>query len=221
MNLKIFMLGIIILMADWQTLWRDWSERPLAFPLFSLYRSFMDIRRYEHMPFYFYPQGVNVVALQDRLINVADWAFDAHEEGRNPCDLNRSFYARSVYVMKNFLRYQNSTMCNVMFDTQASRRQYARLNSVISQQNLIFYLSAAAVHMTGFAYMSYFFRYRRVGFLPILAISSAYYCAFESVNNTLYKLIVDKPVLATARSLGLHAHAQPCGQRKNRGFNYV
>lgn len=197
------------------------SERPIAFPLFAMYRGFFDIRRYEHMPFYFYPQGVNVVAVQDRILNLADWAVDAHEESRNRNDLNRSFYARSVYVMKNYLRYQNSTVCNAMFDTQATRRQYARLNSVVGQQNLIFYMSTAAVHMTGFAYMSYFFRYRRVGILPIFAIASAYYCAFESVNNTMYKLIVDKPVLATARSMGLAAQAQPCGTRKNRGFNYI
>ena len=50
---------------------------------------------------------------------------------------------------------------------------------------MIFYLSATAVHVTGFMYLSYFFRYRRVGFLPILAISTAYYTAFENLNNIL------------------------------------
>ena len=77
------------------------------------------------------------------------------------------------------------------------------------------------MHVTGFMYMSYFFRYRRVGFLPVLAISTAYYCAFESVNNILYKVIVDKHMLAESRSLGLDAHAQPSGTRKNRGFNFL
>lgn len=48
------------------------------------------------------------------------------------------------------------------------------------------------MHVTGFMYMSYFFRYRRISFLPILAISTAYYTVFESVNNILYKTIVDK-----------------------------
>jgi hypothetical protein len=173
------------------------------------------------MPFYFYPQGVSVVNIEDKIINFADWAVDAHEEGRNPNDRNRNFYQRSVYVLRNFLRYQNPTVANVMFDTKATRPQYDRLNSVISQQNLIFYLTATAVHVTGFMYMSYFFRYRRVGFLPVLAISTAYYTVFESINNILYKTVVDKQVLAESRRLGLEAHAQPSGTRKNRGFNFI
>ena len=86
---------------------------------------------------------------------------------------------------------------------------------------MIFYLTATAVHVTGFMYLSYFFRYRRVGFLPVLAISTAYYTAFENLNNILYKTLVDKHVLAEARHLGLEAHAQASGSRKNRGFNYI
>lgn len=81
----------------------------------------MDIKRYEHMPFYFYPQGVGVVNIEDKLLNFADWAVDAHEESRNPNDRNRNFYQRSVYVYRNFIRYQNPTIANVMFDTKASK----------------------------------------------------------------------------------------------------
>lgn len=73
------------------------------------------------MPFYFYPQGVSVVNVEDKIINFVDWAVDAHEEARNPNDRNRNFYQRSVYVLRNFLRYQNPTMANVMFDTKATR----------------------------------------------------------------------------------------------------
>ena len=80
------------------------------------------------------------------------------------------------------------------------------MNSIISQQNFKFYLAATAIHVTGFMYLSYFFRYRRVGFLPVLAISTAYYSAFESINNILYKTVVDKHVLSEARRLGLEAH---------------
>jgi len=112
-------------------------------------------------------------------------------------------------------------MANVMFDIKASRPQYDRLNAVISKQNMLFYLAATAVHVTGFMYMSYFFRYRRVGFLPVLALSTAYFNAFESINNILYKTLVDKHVLAESRQLGLEAHAQPSGTRKNRGFNFI
>ena len=135
-------------------------------------------------------------------MNYIDWGVDAHEEARNPEDRNRNFYRRSVYVYNNFLRYQNTTVCNVMFDTKAPRNSYHKLNSVISLQNFKFYLAATTTHLLGFMYMSYFFRFRRVGAAPVLAIASAYYCAFDSVNNILYKAIVDKEVLATARSLG-------------------
>jgi len=81
----------------------------------------MDIKRYEHMPFYLYPSGVSIVKVEDKLINLLDWALDAHEEARNPHDKNRSFYQRSVFVYKNFLRYSNPTMCNILLDTQATR----------------------------------------------------------------------------------------------------
>jgi hypothetical protein len=56
-------------------------------------------------------------------------------------------------------------------------------------------------------YMSYFFRYRRVGFIPVVAIAGVYNYVFNSVNNILYKLIVDRVILKEARTLGLGKHA--------------
>lgn len=173
------------------------------------------------MPFYFYPQGVSVVKIEDRIISFLDWLVDAHEEARNPHDKHRSFYARSVFAMNNFMRYSNPTMCNVLFDTQAERNQYDRLNSVISQQQIKFYSSASLFHGVSFMYMSYFFRYRRLGMMTVLPIACAYTYAFETVNNIMYKLIVDRPVLAEARSMGLDRHAQPAGTRKARGLNFL
>ena len=52
----------------------------------------MNIRRYEHMPYYFYPSGVKVVSIEDRVINFLDWLCDAHEESRNPHDRNKNFH---------------------------------------------------------------------------------------------------------------------------------
>lgn len=191
------------------------------YPLFRVYGAFMDIKRYDRMPFYIAPAATEVVNYEERAINLLDWLCDAHEEARNKEDRNRSFYARSIYVYNNFLRYQNDTMCNIMFDTQAKRPSYDRLNSIISQQNLMFYLAAGALHTIGFMGMSFFFRYRRVTMAPTLVLATAYYCFFESSNNILYKLLVDRHVMSEARSLGLGAHVQPCGQRKHRGFNYA
>ena len=180
----------------------------------------MSIKRYEHMPFYFYPHGQSIVGKQDTLLNLIDWAVDAHEESRNEPAHFLSFYNRSVYVFDNFFRYQNPTMANIMFDTQAPTPTYDKLNSQIRQQTMKFYLAAASTHMLGLMYLSFFFRYRRVGFVPSVAIGSAYYWAFENINNILYKVIVDREILSTARSFGLNAHAQPCGTLRNRGLNF-
>ena len=76
----------------WTHYWRDLQERPVGFTLLNLYPQFMNIKRYEHMPYYFYPSGVKVVSIEDRIINLLDWACDAHEEARNPHDRNKNFY---------------------------------------------------------------------------------------------------------------------------------
>mmetsp|Transcript_14991 Transcript_14991/g.17867 ORF Transcript_14991/g.17867 Transcript_14991/m.17867 type:complete len:211 (+) Transcript_14991:37-669(+) len=210
-------------MADWtlEQVYRDFWSRPLSYPLLRMYGDFMDIRRYDRMPFYFAPLGGQVVSYEDRIINLLDWAVDAHEEARNTEDRNRDFYQRAVYCQKNYLRYQNDTVCNLMYDVQAPRPVYDKINATVDRGNFAFYLSAAAVHAASFMYMSFFFRYRRVTALPTLAIGSAYYIFFENVNNIMYKLIVDRPVLQTTRRLGFAAQAQPVGTAKNRGLNYI
>jgi len=207
-------------MVDFTSLWRDFWERPMAYPLLRLYDQFMSIKRYEHMPFYFYPGGVSVVGQQKKLLDYIDWAVDAHEEARNPADKNKTFYMRSVYLYKNFLRYQNDTACNIMFETKSGRAVYDKLNSVISQSNLHFYIVAPIVHSLGFAWMSFFFRFRRIGVVPTLAIASAYYMAFSTINDVLYKVMVDGPVLAQARALKLDNQCQPVGSFKNRNITY-
>jgi hypothetical protein len=208
-------------MSDWQHYWRDLQERPLFYPLFKVYSSFMNIKRYEHMPYYFYPSGVSVVKLEDRVINFLDWMCDAHEEARNPHDKNHSFYSRAVFVYKNFMRYSNPTVCNIMFDTQATRPEYDRLNSIITSQTRSFYLAAVAVHSVAFMYMSFFFRYRRLGAMPTFFVASAYYYAFGMVNDILYSSFVDKRIVQEAKIMGLGQHAQPVNTRKNRGFNFI
>ena len=70
-------------------------------------------------------------------------------------------------------------------------------------------------------YLSFFFRYRRVGAVPTLAIGAAYYVFFENANNIMYKLIVDRAVLGQARRLGYDAQAQPVGEHLNRGLGFI
>ena len=87
-------------MTDWsfETLWRDFQHRPIAYPLLKAYSSFGDIKRYDKMPFYFVPAGEGVISFEDRVIKFLDWLVDAHEEPRNTDDLNRNFYQRAIYT---------------------------------------------------------------------------------------------------------------------------
>ena len=118
-------------MSDQSGWWRDFQERPLAFPLLNAYNSFMNIKRYDGMPFYFYPQGQNVVKFEDRVLLFMDHLVDAHEIERNKCDHGKSAYHRAEYVWNNFHRYSNDTMANLMFDTKLPKCSYDRLNSVV------------------------------------------------------------------------------------------
>ena len=98
---------------------RDFLNRPLLYPIFRVYGSFMDIKRYEHMPYYFYPRAKEIISFENQIINFLDWTVDAHEETRNTEDRNRNFYKRSVYVWNNFMRFQNATVSNIMFEKDA------------------------------------------------------------------------------------------------------
>ena len=76
------------------------------------------------------------------------------------------------------------------------------------------------VHLTVLAYASYFFRFRRLNKLQVAAVGTAYYYGFSSINNTMYKLLVDKQVIDAARKMGHENHVQPNGTFKNRGLNF-
>ena len=69
------------------------------------------------MPFYIYPSAKSWISFEDTIITFLDWLVDAHEQERNTNDRNRSFYQRTAYVYKNFLRYNNDTIANCMFDS--------------------------------------------------------------------------------------------------------
>ncbi len=87
-------------MADWtlEQLYRDFWTRPLAYPLLNIYNKFMNIKRYDRMPFYIAPAAGKVVNYEDEILNYVDWLVDAHEEARNPEDRNRNFYQRAIYT---------------------------------------------------------------------------------------------------------------------------
>ena len=84
----------------------------------------------------------------------------------------------------------------------------------------MFYLAATGVHSLSFAYLSFFFRFRRVTAVPTLAISAGYMAYFQIANNALYKILVDKPVMAEMRALKLDAHVQPVGTTKVRNITF-
>ena len=116
-----------------EQMYRDFWHKPLGYPLLRLYGSFMNIKRYDRMPFYIAPAATTIVSYEDLCISYLDWMVDAHEETRNKEDANRNFYQRSHYFYNNFTRYMNDTMCNLMFDTQCPRPVYDKINSTIDQ----------------------------------------------------------------------------------------
>lgn len=208
--------------SEWrESLVRDLGEMPVAWPLLIAYRSFMSIKRYDHMPYYFYPQGVKVSSIEDRAINFLDWMCDAHEEPRNPHDKNHSFYDRAVFTYKNFNRYSNPTICNVMFETKAPTHVYDRLNSINTQQTWNFYLVSCGFNLTAFMAMSFFFRYRRLSGPMTFLIAHSVAFVFMQTNSLFYSAIVDRPLLAEAKRMGFGAYCQPVNTRKNRSFNYI
>ena len=208
-------------MSNWDNMWRDAQEQPLFYPIFKVYSSFMNIKRYDSMPYYFAPTGAKIVDIEDKIINYADWLVDAHEDSRNTGDRNRNFYQRSAYMLNNWMRLQNDTVANMMFDTQLPKPHYDRVNSIIRQQNALYYMSASAFHTVCFMYMAFFFRARRISFLPALGIGAAYYIVFENMNNVLYKLIVDRPVMNMARAQGNGYYVQAHGTKRARDHNFV
>ena len=112
-------------------MYRDFWSRPVAYPLLRIYSAFMDIKRYDRMPYYIAPAAGQVVNYEEELFNLMDWAVDAHEEARNKEDRNRNFYARSVYAYNNYMRYSNDTLCNLMFDVKAPRPVYDKVNATL------------------------------------------------------------------------------------------
>ena len=93
----------------------------------------------------------------------------------------------------------------MMYDVQATRPAYDRMNSIVSQRNFLFYLTSGAVHTTAFMYLSFVLRFRRITLVPTLAIGTVYFSFFQNMNNILYKVIVDQAVVSEAKKLGYSA----------------
>lgn len=168
-------------------------------PVFNLYYQFMSIKRYDRFPFYIYPRAKQWISFEDTFINFLDYLVDAHEQERNHSDKDMGFYQRSIYFYDNFLRYQNDTVANLMFDTKLRKVDYDRINSQIDKSVAQYYVATSAFHVLGLSYLSFFFRFRRLGAVPTLLAGSAYFYFFQKTNNIAYKLIVDRKVIALTR----------------------
>ena len=207
-------------MFDWNTMWRDAQERSIFYPVFTLYDNFMNIKRYDQFPFYVQPGAKSLSGFEDTVLRFLDHLVDAHEIERNKSDVNRSFHNRANYVMRNFHRYSNDTMANLMFDTRLRKNEYDRLNSVLGTRTMMYYASTTFSHFFYLAYASYFFRYRTLNKFQVLAVGSAYFVAFNFINNIQYKLMVEQPFLNEVRSMGLSSYIQPNGTYRARSLNY-
>ena len=207
-------------MFDMQAIWRDIQEKPINYPFLRVYSAFMGIRRYDKFPFYIYPSSVSVSGFEDGVLKFLDHLVDAHELERNKSDINRSFYQRSNYVARNFHRYSNETMANVMFDTKARQTEYDRLNSVIDLSTQKYYATATVSHILLLCYASYLFRFRRLNKVQTFAVGTGYYYAFGLVNNLLYSVMVDRKVGNETDKMGLGFFKQGNGSTRPRSHNY-
>ena len=153
-------------MGGWDDYYQMLTQGPLFSPLFELYGRFMELERGNKFPFYIFPGVKNVGKKEETFLDFVDNLVDAHEIERNKHDANRDFYDRLVYVATNIHRHQNDTLANLMFDTKLAQPQYDRLNSAIAVRFTTYLVSMTALHTTGFAYLCYFFRYRRLTIVP-------------------------------------------------------
>ena len=199
---------------------RDAQEWPILYPLFRSYSLFGNIKRNENFPFYITNQAKSAAKFEDRILHFLDWLVDAHELERRKTDIGATQYERTNYVARNFLRYQNDTMANLMFDTKIRQSDMDRLNSVMSFQQLKYYGFTSLFHLSFLAYASYFFRYRRLNKLQVLAVGTTFYYGFGPINNIAYKLFVDKPIIDEAKKMGYGDYVQPNGTFRNRGHNF-
>ena len=205
---------------DWQSLWRDFQEQPLFYPLLVTWEKFMSIKRYDKFPFYIYPGAKSVSSYEDKFLNFVDFLVDAHELERNKQDSNRSFYQRSGYVYENLLRYTNETVANMMFEVKARKSDLNRIQSVQSIAHVKYFGAMTLMHTSYFMWLCYFFRYKNLKLTPTLIIGAGYYLYFNRVNKIGYKLIVDKAVIDEARRLGYDRQVQPVGSYRPRQVNF-
>ena len=107
-----------------------------------------------------------------------------------------------------------------MFDTRIRKSDYDRLNNVIGNATFQFYTLASISNLLVFAYSSYFFRYRKLTKIQVLAFGTGLYYSFGLINDSLYKVLVDRKVINEAKKMGYDKHVQPNGTFKLRGHNY-
>eukprot|EP00997_Jenningsia_sp_PLL12_P007185 NODE_3798_length_730_cov_63.684288_g3201_i0.p1 GENE.NODE_3798_length_730_cov_63.684288_g3201_i0~~NODE_3798_length_730_cov_63.684288_g3201_i0.p1 ORF type:complete len:206 (-),score=68.36 NODE_3798_length_730_cov_63.684288_g3201_i0:111-698(-) len=190
----------------WETYKRDFWHQPLLMPLFALPGHILHMERGSHFPFYVTPWSDGWDGQLNKMLKHLDVLVEAHEDERNNSDQGMNFYKRADYVRKNFHRYSNPTLGNLMFDTQARKCDYDRINSVASQGSMWHYASMMGIHSFSFMYMTYFLRYRRISAPAALAVSFVYYHYWQFTHTISYKVNVDIPVINAAKRLGYEEH---------------
>ena len=201
--------------------WIDYfREGPLLLPFFYAYDAFMNLERGNSFPFYIFPGVKKVGDKEDSILTFMDNLVDIHESERNKHDKDRKFYERFHYVGTNIHRLQNDTVANLMFDTRLTKPQYDKLNSAMSTRFWTYMATMTTFHTLSFAYLCYFFRYRKLSVLPWAVVSVFYAFYFGITNKICYKVIVDSKMSSLARSFGHGSLAQPIGTYTPKGLNF-
>ena len=153
-------------MVDWEEKFRRITCEPWFTQIGTIYAKFMEIERGSKFPFYINSSVRNLHKNENTLLDFIDNLVDIHEFERNKDDTARRFYDRLYYVMMNIPRHQNDTMANLTFDVKLPKYQYDKLNNAIAVRYTSYLASMTILHTMSFAWLCYFFRYRKLTIIP-------------------------------------------------------
>ena len=97
----------------------------------------------------------------------------------------------SIIINSYLVSDSTLTTHNLMFDTRLTKPQYDKLNSAMSTRFWTYMATMTTFHTLSFAYLCYFFRYRRLSVLPWAVVSVFYAFYFGITNKICYKVIVN------------------------------
>ena len=95
------------------------------------FEAVLNKKRYDHFPFYFSPFTDEIGTWQDKFLEFGDYLIDAHEDEPAIQETEATPYKRMIFTLKHFYLYQNPTMGNLLYETQAKNYQYQKVEAAV------------------------------------------------------------------------------------------